>query len=287
MHFVGRFDESRLTPAGPKYQTHSEGYSIASLIDHTAGSVHAELTVNQLDPRGTISPHVHSYEEGFYILAGRAVVSIGRNAHPPGPGDYGTIKVGTEHSWRNAGSEPVRWLRMAAPQPKTTGDVKDTFFLKDGRIPTEGKSPDLKNLKGSMLGHFDMSQIPPMAERQDVMKGLEGVFLNWLIDSKFGASHHRMAFIEYQPGVGIGPHDHTFEESYFVLSGEIEGVLDGQPYLAKAGDFLWTGVGCVHSFQNKSAQPVRWLETFSPQPPAENAFRFMAEWQKRAVEIEG
>jgi len=37
---------------------------------------------------------------------------------------------------------------------------------------------------------------------------------------------------------------------------------------------------------NKSAKPVRWIETFSPQPPAENAFRFMAEWEKRAAEIE-
>lgn len=76
------------------------------------------------------------------------------------------------------------------------------FFLKDIRIPIEGKSPDLKNLNGSMLGHFDMGQIPPMTERQDVMEGLEGVFLKWLIDIKFDASHHRMAFIEYQPGVG-------------------------------------------------------------------------------------
>jgi quercetin dioxygenase-like cupin family protein len=287
MHFVGRFDESRLATAGPKYQNRSKDYSIASLVDHTRGSVHTELTVNQLAAQGTISPHVHSYEESFYILTGQAIVAIDGNSHLLGPGDYGVIKVGTSHAWRNAASEPVRWLQMASPQPKTSGDVKDTFFLKDDRTPTEGKSPDLKNLKGSMLGHFDMSQIPPMAERQDVMKGLEGVFLNWLIDSKFGASHHRLAFIEYQPGVGIGPHDHTFEESYFVLSGEIEGVLDGQPYLAKAGDFLWTGVGCVHSFQNKSATPVRWLETFSPQPPAENAFRFMVEWQKRAVEIEG
>jgi quercetin dioxygenase-like cupin family protein len=96
-----------------------------------------------------------------------------------------------------------------------------------------------------------------------------------------------MAFIEYQPGVGIGPHDHTFEESYFVLDGEIEGVLDGEPYVAKAGDVLWTGVGCVHSFKNKSGNPVRWIETFSPQPPSENAFRFMEEWEKRATEIEG
>jgi hypothetical protein len=113
----------------------------------------------------------------------------------------------------------------------------------------EGNSRDLKNLKGSMLGHFEMSRIPP----------------NWLIDSKFGASHHRMAFIEYQPGVGIGSHDHTFEESYFVPSGEI--------------------AGCVHSFQNRSAKPVRWFETFSPQPPSEDAFRIMAEWQKTAMEL--
>lgn len=80
-----------------------------------------------------------------------------------------------------------------------------------------------------MLAHFEMSQIPPVAERRDVMKRLEGVFLNGPIDSKFGASHHRMAFIEYQPGVGIRPHDRTFEESDFVLSGDIEGVLDGEP----------------------------------------------------------
>jgi hypothetical protein len=53
-----------------------------------------------------------------------------------------------------------------------------------------------------MLGHFEMSQIPPMVERRDVMKGLEGVFLNWRIDSKFSASHYRMAFLEYQPGRG-------------------------------------------------------------------------------------
>jgi hypothetical protein len=32
---------------------------------------------------------------------------------------------------------------------------------------------------------------------------------------------------------------------------------------------------------------VRWLETFSPQPPKEDVFRFSAEWQKRAGELEG
>jgi mannose-6-phosphate isomerase-like protein (cupin superfamily) len=99
--------------------------------------------------------------------------------------------------------------------------------------------------------------------------------------------HHRLLFIEYQPGVSIGLHDHTFEESYFILSGEVQATLDGQVYRARAGDVLWTGVGCVHSFANAGTEPVRWLETFAPQPPEENVFRFMAEWDARARELEG
>jgi mannose-6-phosphate isomerase-like protein (cupin superfamily) len=117
--------------------------------------------------------------------------------------------------------------------------------------------------------------------------GLKGVFLKWLIDEKFGAAHHRLLFIEYLPGVAIGLHDHTYEEAYFILSGEVEATMDGKRYVAKAGDVLWTGVGCVHAFANTGREPVRWLETFSPQPPSENVFRFMAEWEQRARDLEG
>src|SRR5262245_60067693 len=108
-----------------------------------------------------------------------------------------------------------------------------------------------------------------------------------MIDENFGAMHHRFLFIEYQPGVSIAPHDHTFEEAYFILSGEVEGTLDGKWYRAQAGDVLWTSVGCVHTFVNTSREPVRWLETFSPQPAKENVVRFVAEWQEEAKELEG
>ena len=50
---------------------------------------------------------------------------------------------------------------------------------------------------------------------------------------------------------------------------------------------VWTGVGCVHAFANVGKAPVRWLETFSPQPPRDNVFRFMAEWTARAATLEG
>lgn len=269
----------------PTYGRHSEGYTQATLIDHTTGSVHTGLSRNQLAAGGSLAGHIHSYEEGFYILAGRVAVSIDEQAHLLGPGDYGGIKVGTRHAWRNVGSAPAEWLEMAAPQPKPRGKERDTFFLRDGAVPADAQPLDTNDLKGNLLGHFDVSQIPAVDGRI-AAGGLKGVFLQWLIDEKLGARHHRLLFIEYQPGVSIGLHDHTFEEAYFILSGEVEAVLDGERYLAKAGDFLWTGVGCVHAFANISAEPVRWLETFSPQPPAENVFRFMAEWDQRAKGLE-
>ena len=286
MHYFGRFEDGALA-AHPRYAGHSHGYREAALVSETNGSVHTGLSMNELAPHGTLSPHVHSYEEGFYVLRGQAFVSIADRSYLLRPGDFGALKVGTPHGWRNAGAEPVRWLQMAAPQPKPVERERDTFFQKNGSIPTDGQPLELDNLHGDLLGHFDAGQIPRGDEGRIASGGLQGVFLRWMIDEKFGARHHRMLFIEYQPGVSIGLHDHTFEESYFILSGEVEATLDGRKYLAKAGDVLWTGVGCVHAFANVGREPVRWLETFSPQPPEENVFRFVAEWEQRGKELEG
>jgi quercetin dioxygenase-like cupin family protein len=286
MHYFGKFEESALA-SHPVFAGHGEGYAQADLVSRATGSVHTGLSVAQLTPGGVLHPHVHSFEEGFYVLSGQAVVVINEESYLLGAGDYGCVKVGTPHGVRAVGSAPVRWLQMGAPQPKPHGAERDTFFLKGQAVPLSAPALDLGSLRGSLLGHFDATQVPPVPERQNVLKGLEGVFLNWLIDEKFGAAHHRLLFIEYQPGVSIGLHDHTFEEGYFILSGEVEATLDGKKYTARAGDVLWTAVGCVHAFANVSPEPVIWLETFAPQPPKENAFRFMAEWNTKAKELEG
>lgn len=285
MHYFGTF-EARALGRHPAFDGHSQRYSHASLVDHAAGSVHTGLSMDELSPGGTVSPHVHSFEESFYVLSGQAVLRVNDQACLIGPGDFGVVKVGTIHAWRASGTTPVRWLQMAAPQPKPPGHERDTFFLKNSSVPTEAPPLDVNHLDGTLLGHFDVGQIPPGDEGRIVGGGLKGVFLKWLIDEKFGSKHHRLLFIEYLPGVSIGLHDHTYEEAYFILTGEVEATMDGKRYLAKAGDVLWTGVGCVHAFANTGGEPVRWLETFSPQPPSENVFRFMAEWEQRARELE-
>jgi quercetin dioxygenase-like cupin family protein len=286
MHYFGRFEESALAPHAP-FAGHSQGYVHTWLVNHTTGSVHTGLSIDELAPGGSIAPHVHSFEEGFYLLSGEAIVSINDQTYRLRSGDYGVVKVGVLHAWRNAGATPVRWFQMAAPQPKPIGQQRDTFFLKDGEAPSQGVPLDLNDLRGNLLGHFDAALIPPVPQRTNVAPALEGVFLKWMIDEHFGSRHHRMLFIEYQPGVSIPLHDHTFEEAYFILEGEVQGTMDGQTYLAKPGDVLWTSVGCVHTFVNIGSTPVRWLETFAPIPPAENVFRFMRDWDKRQKELEG
>jgi len=284
MHYVGKL--GAFSPS-PVFAGHGQGFTHAVLVDHTSGSVHTGLSVAQLEPGGWLAPHVHAYEVSFYLLSGQAIVSIGDQTYSLGPGDYGCLKVGTLHAWRNVGAEPVRWLRAAAPQPKPMGAERDTFFKKGATPPESGAPLDLSDTRGSLLSHFDQSQIPQGDEGRLVSGGLKGVFLKWLVDESFGAIHHRLLFIEYLPGVGIGLHDHGYEEAYFILSGEVEAVLDGKRYLARPGDVLWTATGCVHAFKNISSEPVRWLETFSPQPPKENVFRFFSEWEQKAKELEG
>ena len=284
MHYYGHFDDASLT-ASPVYEGHSRGYRQADLVTRATGAMHTGLSVGELAVDGSIEPHVHSYEEGFYILSGEADVTIAGSVYRLVAGDYAAVKVGTLHAWRAAGPAPVRWLQMAAPQPKPHGAERDTFFAANRTVAAGGMPLGSAPRDGALLGHFDAGQVPPPEQRQSAGAGLEGVFLNWLIDENLGAAHHRLLVIEYAPGVNIALHDHTFEEAYFILSGEIEGTMDGKTYRAGPGDVLWTGVGCVHAFANVSRAPVRWLETFAPQPPRENVFRFMAEWDRKSKDL--
>lgn len=276
MHLVKRAHEYSFLPP-VAFERHSRGYTRATLVDGSCGSVHTGLTLNELGSGGEIAPHLHSFEESVYILEGRLEATLGEASTALGPGDFGVIKVGVLHAWRNAGTEPAKWLEMNAPQPKANREPRDTFFPSAAHL-SAGRGQVVPS------SHFDASQIPPEDQRPAGLA--KGVFLKWLIDEPFGAIHHRLVFIEYQPGAAIAPHDHTFEEAYFILSGEVETTVDGERHLVGPGDVVWTSVGCVHAFRNIGGAPVRWLETFSPQPPKENVFRFRAEWDARAADLE-
>ena len=269
MHSVSKIDESAATT--PKsYEQHSTGFRRATYVDRAMGSVHMGVGVCFLAPGGEIQPHLHSFEESFYILEGNLTLEAGEKSQTLGPGNFGLIGTGVRHAWRNGSGRPARWLEMQAPQPRPIDYGRDTFFAKDGaRVQQD-----------VLIGHFDESQLPrPGGPSQ--MEGFNpttGVAIKMFVDRSFGAIHQSLFLIQYLPGAKIDPHDHTFEESYLIVSGRVRAVADGKSYDLGPGDVIWTGVGSIHSFENAGTEPVRWIETQAPLPPAKEVFRFERDW---------
>jgi quercetin dioxygenase-like cupin family protein len=279
MHAVSTIDLGNAdTPKA--YQGHSAGFRRATYVDHACGSVHMGTAICELGASGRIDPHIHAFEETFYVLEGRLILLIEDRAYMLAAGDYGLIPTSTRHGWRCAGEQPARWLENQSPQPRPTGAEPDTFFV-SGDVPASALPPDA----AAGIGHFDEAQLPRPGEPSQ-MEGFNpttGVAIRMFVDRSSGGIHQSLFVIQYLPGAKIAPHDHTFEESYYILSGEVEATCDGQVYRLTAGSAVWTGVGCIHSFENKGTVPVRWLETQSPLPPAKEVFRFSHEWAKYAA----
>ena len=275
MHFVSRIDPSS-AKAPHAYEGKSSGFRRATYVDRAMGSVHMGVGICYLDSQGVIDPHLHSFEESFYILEGSLIVQMGGQAFQLRPGNFGLISTSVTHSWRNTGEQTARWLEMQAPQPRGLDYGRDTFFVTGGATPPASSSP--------VPGYFDESQLPrPGGPSQ--MEGFNpttGVAIKMFVDRSFGAIHQSLFVIQYQPGAKIDPHDHTFEESYFIVSGQVHATADGQTYDLSAGDVIWTSVGCIHSFANLGAEPVRWIETQAPLPPAKEIFRFERDWAQHA-----
>lgn len=101
LHHVSRIQEAEAqTPE--LYQKHTSGFRRVPYVDHSTGSVHMGVGVCFLAPGGLIHPHVHAFEESFYVLEGSVVAQIGEKSYALGPGHFGLIRTGVPHAFRNA-----------------------------------------------------------------------------------------------------------------------------------------------------------------------------------------
>ena len=67
------------------------------------------------------------------------------------------------------------------------------------------------------------------------------------------------------PGIGVPRHTHTREdESYFVLSGELEVIVEGKAFVLRAGDSLMAPRDIPHQIRNSGTTENHYLLIFSP-----------------------
>jgi quercetin dioxygenase-like cupin family protein len=292
MHFVTALDWAFTQPA-PELAGHSEGHARHTLVGREHGATHTELAVSRLEAGGHVDRHIHSFEQAFYVLAGRPILELVDRRLQLEAGDFALAPIGVAHGWANQADHEARWLSVSTPQRHAPSERRrDTFFVghQDESVTTRPAFGDPQN---RWVGHY--AGTPPQADALAVpdpargrrpagidtaLLAYSGISVKMLVDRVFGAELLTMFTVDYEPNGAAQVHDHPFEETYFFLNGEISAELEGQEYTVKAGDVVFAGVGAEHGFFNTSPGRVRWIETQAPQPPARHSYRWSDVWKR-------
>jgi quercetin dioxygenase-like cupin family protein len=265
----------------------SGGLTTSRLVGGALGSTHMALTLVSLVD-GHVDTHVHSYETSFYVLEGEPMLYLDGRGVELKPGACGAVPVGVPHAFRSDGRG--LWLEMAAPRPRADGS--DTFFLGPAPdavpAPLDVRDPRNRNLFLLTDGETDLDRLKVAAtvgaptvsaSMATAVLAYSGIAVKMLVDQRLDAQLHTMFMVDYQPGAVAHPHDHPFEESYYMLEGEVDVVANGDRYTLRPGDVFWTATGCVHAFYETQGGRVRWLETSAPAPPPRHSYRFERDWE--------
>jgi quercetin dioxygenase-like cupin family protein len=100
----------------------------------------------------------------------------------------------------------------------------------------------------------------------ELMGGLPGVSLRWVIGKNVGAPNFLMRIIDVQPDASTEHHKHPWEHEVFVLEGEgrvrhAEGEATIGP-----GSCVYVAPNEVHQFTNKGSSVLRFICVI-PRPP--------------------
>ena len=124
---------------------------------------------------------------------------------------------------------------MTSPRPRDPDEPPDTFFV--GPAPDSEPAPldvrDPRNRHLFLLGPNDMDidrlkqgasvdEPTVSASMATAALAYSGITVKMLVDKRLDAQLQTMFMVFYQPGAVAHPHDHPFEESYFMLDGEVE-----------------------------------------------------------------
>jgi quercetin dioxygenase-like cupin family protein len=274
------------------------GLKRATLVGRQVGALHSGLALCSMEPGAEVGMHLHSTEQSFYVLGGNQELVVDGGLHRLAANDCGLLPVGVPHAWRNSGDEEAVWLEANAPAPRLSGPP-DTFWTGEPLPSSAAKAPDIRDPRTRTFfrlaeGEMDVDNLkvgarvdaPTVsASMATALLAYSGIAVKLLVNERLGAVLHTMFMVEYQPGGIAQPHDHPLEETYYILEGEVEAMADGEVFTLSRGDVFWTAVGCVHAFHNKSRGRVRWLETQSPQPPANHSYRFNRDWDYLAERL--
>jgi quercetin dioxygenase-like cupin family protein len=81
-----------------------------------------------------------------------------------------------------------------------------------------------------------------------------------------GAVHTGFAIGELAPGGRLPTHVHSFEDSLYILEGDVVMDTGDGAFTLRPGDYGVVAIGAPHGLRNLSDAPARWATMWAPQP---------------------
>lgn len=112
----------------------------------------------------------------------------------------------------------------------------------------------------------ESNKILTISESEGQKLNIAGGEYRIIVSGKQTGGNFAVIEMSVPPGAGPNPHSHpNFEESFFVLEGEISFKSEAGSYLAKKNSFVSIPKGgLIHSFKNLSEKPAKLLCTVIP-----------------------
>lgn len=202
--------------------------------------------------RDGASPHIHRHHaDSFYVLGGGFAVLVDDEE-----------KLLSAHGSVCAPAEIVHGFRTTSP----------ARFL-NFHTPDGGFAENLRQRNRGEPGGFDSIDVEPGSGRPGseavVNAAGEGERLdgpNRVATIKVGLEEIAMIEFELQPGFeGPDPHEHDDHiDSFYVLDGEVQFLIDGETLRLGAGSFVAAPLGVVHTFSNPGPGHARVLNVHAP-----------------------
>jgi mannose-6-phosphate isomerase-like protein (cupin superfamily) len=94
--------------------------------------------------------------------------------------------------------------------------------------------------------------------------GIVGDTYTILLTGQDTAGRFCLIDMHIPPGGGPPPHRHDFEESFIIMTGELEATFRGVKSVVRAGETVHIPANAPHQFHNSSEHPVRMLCICAP-----------------------
>lgn len=94
-------------------------------------------------------------------------------------------------------------------------------------------------------------------------------FRRWsVVNRESGSVHQDFNICQLEPGGRVNTHIHTYEESFYVLEGQLTVETGDGRFGLVPGDYGVVHVAAAHAVHNLGTTTVRWAEMHAPQPRA-------------------